>query len=390
LGGGETRLLDLSSAFGVIGNSGIKQEPMAILKVTDSKGKIFKEYKKTSGKKVLTPEVSFLISHILLDDNSRETVFGRGSYLVVPGKTVSVKTGTTDDKRDNWTVGFTPTRVVGVWVGNNDNSKMSPYVESGATGASPIWNKIMRETLVKIPAEQPKKPDNVLALEIDSFLGGLPKGDGPKRTEYFIKGTEPTSISPYYKKLKISKANGKLANSTEIASGDFEEKEFIVFEERDPVSTDGKNRWQEAWNNFASTVEPYKSDSRYHPPTETSDSKSSDVVVRIKSPSDRQQINEHDVEFDVQAVSQKGIEKITVEVDGSEVKSFNNSSFKEKINLADGTHIIKIKARDKGGNEGSAEIKIGINVPWDFKPTATPEPTRASTVAPSPTPTPTP
>lgn len=386
LGGGEVRLLDLAGAFGVFANGGIKKEQLSILKVTDAKGKVLLENKNGDGMKVLDPGICYLISNILADDNARSMVFGRGSYLVIPGKTVSVKTGTTDDKRDNWTIGYTPSRAVGVWVGNNDNSKMSPYVESGATGASPIWNKIMKAALEKIPNEEMKKPDNVISLEIDAFGGGLPKEGFPKRTEYFIKGTEPTDASPIYKKLKISKANGKLANPQEITAGDFEEKEFIVFEERDPVSTDGKNRWQEAWQNYASTVEPYKSDARYHPPTEVSDSKSSEVIVRIKSPSDHSQINDNDVEIEAVAASAKGIKRLSLEIDGAEKKSTGDSSFKEKFSMTDGPHTLRAKALDNGGSEAVSEIKIGVNTAWDYQ-MLTPTPTPTLTPVPSPTPT---
>jgi len=378
LGGGEVRLIDLTSAFGVFANSGIKYEPVGVLKVTDSKGKVLFEYKKGSGKKVLTPEVSYLISSILSDDEARSLVFGRGSYLNIPSKKVAVKTGTTDDKRDNWTVGFSPSRVVGVWVGNNDNSKMSSYVESGSTGATPIWNKIMKEVLAKLPNEDFKKSDNIIELEIDAFGGGLPKDGFPKRKEVFIKGMEPAAISSIYKKLKISKDNGKLANSVEIAGGNFEEKDFIVFEEKDPVSSDGKNRWQEAWENFINTINPYKDDQKYHPPKDVSDSKKEDVIVNIISPSDHAQINDHDVEIEAKATSNKEIIRMVVEIDGSEKKTFTVSSFKEKFNMGDGPHTIKIKANDSGGNEGSGEIKIGVNVPWDYKPpqaTSTPIPT---------------
>jgi membrane carboxypeptidase/penicillin-binding protein PbpC len=200
-------------------------------------------------------------------------VFGENSWLVVPGKTVSVKTGTTDQKRDNWTIGYTPSYVVGVWVGNNDNSPMNPAIASGVTGAAPAWNKIMSFILKGKPDEPPKKPDNVVAVEIDAFGGGLPVPGQPTRSEYFIKGTEPTTPSPIYKKIKISKHDtNKLANNDEIEHGDYETKEYIVFSEDDPVSKDGRNRWQEgidAWirqNHSAA-------DWQYYPPKETSDFK---------------------------------------------------------------------------------------------------------------------
>jgi len=88
-----------------------------------------------------------LISHILLDNNARSQAFGSNSSLVIPKHTVSVKTGTTDDLRDNWTIGFTPQYLVVTWVGNNNNSPMNPALVSGVTGAAPIWNKLMSKIL---------------------------------------------------------------------------------------------------------------------------------------------------------------------------------------------------------------------------------------------------
>lgn len=270
LGGGEVYLLDLTSAFGVFGSSGIKYDPVAILKVEDNSHHVLYEYKKTSGSKVLSPEVSFLISHILSDNNARKDVFGPNSWLNIPGKTVAVKTGTTDDKRDNWTVGYTKEIAVGVWVGNNDNSAMDKKLASGITGAAPIWNRIMKIALKSNRDGIPDKPDNVVAMEIDSLGGGLPKDGQGKRAEYFIKGTEPTTLSPIYQKLKLSrKESGKLANQDEINAGQYDEKDYIVFAEDDPVSFDGKNRWQEGINKWIDT----QPEPMYHVPRETSGAK---------------------------------------------------------------------------------------------------------------------
>ncbi|MBU0998142.1 penicillin-binding protein, partial [Patescibacteria group bacterium] len=127
LGGGEVRQYDMAIAFGVFANQGIKQPLISILKVEDWKGKIYQEIKtneiELSGERVLSPEVSFLVSHILHDNNARSQAFGTNSFLVVRGHPeVSVKTGTTNDRRDNWTVGFTPLATIVTWVGNNDNS----------------------------------------------------------------------------------------------------------------------------------------------------------------------------------------------------------------------------------------------------------------------------
>ncbi|MDP2860745.1 MAG: PBP1A family penicillin-binding protein [bacterium] len=250
LGGGEVKLLELSSAYGVFANKGRYNEPQAILKVTDSYGKVLYEYRPSLGQKVLSEEVCYLISHTLLDKNARSAAFGSLSYLDVSGKTVSVKTGTTNDKRDNWTIGFTPSFVAGVWVGNNDNSPMDKKLTSGETGAAPIWNKLMKETLKNSKDEWPEKPEKIIATEVDSLTGMLPgeKTEG-RRTEYFIRGTEPTISTNPFQRLKINN----------------EDKDVIVFREADPVSTDGQNRWQEGIDNWAAE----QTDPKFHIPKET-------------------------------------------------------------------------------------------------------------------------
>ncbi len=251
LGGRETSLIDEVTAYGVFANRGVKQDPISILKVTDPKGKVLFERKKTDGKKVLSEEVAFIISHILLDNNARSQAFGPSSYLNIPGKTVSVKTGTTDEKRDNWTIGYTPSYVVGVWVGNNDNSPMNQTIASGVTGASPIWNKIMTRVLEGNADEQFLKPDNVIALQIDSLGGGLPHGGQPSRSEYFVKGTEPTGEAPIYKNK--------------------DGQDYLLFIEDDPVSTDGQNRWQKGIEEWIEQA--HKDDKLYHPPDEVKNPK---------------------------------------------------------------------------------------------------------------------
>lgn len=251
LGGRETTLLDEVTAYSVFANKGVRQDPVSIRKVTDKDGHVLYESKKTNGKKVLSEEVAFLISHILLDNAARTLEFGPNSWLVVPGKTVSVKTGTTDDKRDNWTLGYTPSYVVGVWVGNNDNSPMNQAISSGITGASPIWNKIMTYVLKGKPDDALQKPDNVVAMQIDALAGGLPHGGQPNRSEYFIKGTEPTSESPVYKSK--------------------DGQNYLVFQEDDPVSKDGQNRWQKGIWDWINT--DHKDDKMYHPPDELTKSK---------------------------------------------------------------------------------------------------------------------
>ncbi len=262
LGGREASLMQITSAYSVFARQGQKKESYGIEEVDDTHGKVLYKHQDKGSQQVLEPEVSFLISHILLDNNARAEAFGTSSWLVVPGRTVSVKTGTTDQKRDNWTIGYTPSYSVGVWVGNNDNSPLDPRIASGITGASPIWNKVMSRVLKGTPKEEFQVPGNVAAKQVDAFSGGLPIDGQPTRVEYFIKGTEPSTKSPIYMTLKMSKHDGgKLASDEEIAKGDYDTRDVINFIEEDPVSTDGKNRWQDAIDAWVN--EHYKDDQKY-------------------------------------------------------------------------------------------------------------------------------
>jgi 1A family penicillin-binding protein len=211
LGGGEVRMTEMAKAFSAFANQGKTKDLVSILKIIDKNGKVIYQYQDVNfvkdvkkplsypkflaidGKQVISKETAFLISHILLDNNARSLAFGSSSYLVIPGKAVSVKTGTTDDKRDNWTIGYTPNFLTVVWVGNNDNSPMHPYLTSGITGAAPIWNKIMSFILKNQPDLWPIKPENIVGRQI-CWDTGMIKGENDScqtRFEYFIRGTEP-------------------------------------------------------------------------------------------------------------------------------------------------------------------------------------------------------
>ena len=372
LGGGETTLLNLTSAYSVLATGGIKHEVSSINDISDFKGKnIFKKVR-TQERQIFSPEVSFLISHILSDNNARLDEFGPNSYLNIPGKTVSVKTGTTDDKRDNWAIGYTKSITVGVWVGNNDNSKMNPKIASGATGASPIWYRTMRELLKKYDDGIMDKPNKVKAVTVDSFLGGLPKDGYPTRAEYFIESNEPKDTSPYYKKLKISKSNGKLANEVEIKSGDYEEKDFIVITESDPVSTDGKNRWQEAINAWAAG----QGDNKFKPPTEVSDASSDSVIVSIKNPMGQITVSSGNLNIKAKIISLDKLKNVKIKLNG-EVKFDWNEDRKEideTVAVTDGVYELQVIGTNEKDKQGESTIKFGVNKPWDYV-TPIPSPT---------------
>ena len=219
LGGGEVRPLDMAVAFGVFANSGIRQSLNPILKVEDWKGKVYQEFdpQKNEGVRVVSPEVAFLISHTLHDNNARTDAFGPSSLLNVRGHgEVSVKTGTTNDRRDNWTIGYTKDVVVTVWVGNNDNTAMKSSV-SGVSGASPIWNTVMRKALeIYEPVGEhpwPKSPDAIVGKSICSSTGLLSPGPGacPERFEYFLADYLPETDTIKREDIPVDKTTNSIA-----------------------------------------------------------------------------------------------------------------------------------------------------------------------------------
>jgi 1A family penicillin-binding protein len=210
LGGGEVKMVDMAVAYGVLANQGLKVDLNPILMVKDGKGKLLQDFDCNLGSNiipsvnaatktvycqpqaVLSPNVAYQISHMLSDNNARTPAFGAFSLLNVPKHQVAVKTGTTNDRRDNWTVGYTQENVIVVWVGNNDNTPMSA-VTSGITGATPIWRNITDKLLEnKTYPLVFNPPQGLIAIEICADNGLLPCATCKYvKTEYFIPGTEP-------------------------------------------------------------------------------------------------------------------------------------------------------------------------------------------------------
>ena len=375
LGGAEVHMTDEATAYATLANGGKRVDLAAILKVTNAQGKVLYQYQPPPPRQVLDPGVAYIISSILSDNQARAMEFGPNSYLYVPGRTVAAKTGTTDDKRDNWTAGYTNDRVVVAWVGNNDNTPMNQALASGITGAAPIWNRIMRAAIAKLPDTPFVKPDNVDQITIDAYGGGLPVDGEPTRQECFIKGTEPTGPSAIYQTLKISNHDSsKLANAVEVATGDYTEKKFIVFKEDDPVSTDGVNRWQQGIKDW---IAGQPDNSKFNPPTET-DNSSNQVVINISSPHDGDQVNDNNVTVSGNVVSTADVTNVQVTMNGT-TKSSSGSSFSQTFNVSNGQYDIHVHAVDSRGTTSDRDIHVGVNEPY-----ATPTPNPTNTPTPTP------
>lgn len=173
LGGGEVSLLEMTSAYGVFATEGVRNPYTSIIRVEDSNGKILEEYKPRPNQ-VLDAEVARKISDILSDNVARTPLYGANSTIYFPGRDVAVKTGTTNNYKDAWIVGYTPSVVVGTWAGNNDNTPMAKKV-SGLIVA-PMWRAFMDEVLKTVPNETFIKPQKEDSYDLKPVLRGKWQG----------------------------------------------------------------------------------------------------------------------------------------------------------------------------------------------------------------------
>ena len=193
LGGKEVRLLDLANAYATFARQGTYRDSTTLISVKDSNGFDLYEDARIE-KRVLSEGSTYIIGNILSDNRARTPAFGSNSSLVITNHTVAVKTGTTDQNRDNLTVGYTPSYVVGVWVGNNDNEPMNRRLVSGLSGAAPIWNKIM-STVLNNKSDEPFPRPNSVFVKTDPACN---------ISEVFVRDTAPKTLCPDKKQEKAS------------------------------------------------------------------------------------------------------------------------------------------------------------------------------------------
>jgi membrane peptidoglycan carboxypeptidase len=192
LGGGEVSLLELTEAYATLANGGLHVPPVAITKILDHNGNIVYQNQQPVGQHVLSPDLAYLITSILSDNQARTPSFGPNSVLNLPFP-AAAKTGTTNDFRDNWTFGYSPDLAVGVWIGNTDFSPMQNT--SGLTGAAPIWSEFMETAEKQLTGENPNSfspPPGVADLIICSLSGSVPSLWCPEqRSEVFAVDQPP-------------------------------------------------------------------------------------------------------------------------------------------------------------------------------------------------------
>lgn len=230
LGGGEIKMIDLAQAFSVLANQGVKVPLNPILRVEDYKDNLLydlnleqrradlvyltkyeDEINKGELNRVMSRAPAYLTSHIMQDNPARNWAFGPNSKLVIKDQVVSVKTGTTNNLKDNWTVGFTPEFLVATWVGNNNGDPMNQYLVSGVTGAAPIWHDIMAYLLENREPIWQEKPPDVKSDQV-CFHGFPQQGDEPcqsKGKELFWEQSHPSAVQLIKQQIWVDPSTGQ-------------------------------------------------------------------------------------------------------------------------------------------------------------------------------------
>lgn len=350
LGGGEVKLIDMTTAYSAFANGGLRVDPIVIKKVTDSKGKVLDEFKPTPGRRVLTTGQAFIMSDILFDNQAKLPTFGSFGVqtLTIPGHHVAVKTGTTDDIRDNWTMGFSPSYVVGVWVGNNDNSPISGRLSSGITGAAPIWHNIF-VNLFKItgtPDEHFVAPDDVVQAPIDAIYGTKPVVGDPTKLEWFTRATVPTNTANV-KTLRLCTDEKKLVTPADEAAGKAYDQVFVNASDAFTTGT---------WQPFA-------------PPTDKCDvyrggASGNEIMTSITSPADGATVPSS-FTATATAIGPFAVTRVDFYIDGNLAgSSTSGPTYSYTYSLpatTPGAHTISVKSYDTQGVTGNASISVTIS-----------------------------
>jgi penicillin-binding protein 1C len=228
LGGGEVTLLDMTYAYSVFANEGLMVgepvavealrpgfrtlDPVAILRIEDSQGQVIYEHQEPQRIEVLRPQLAYLITDVLSDSRARTLTFAVDSPIQL-GANIAVKTGTTTDYRDAWTIGYTSRVAVGVWVGNSDNQAMENM--PGSRGAGPIWRGVMQWLLERVPATKFTEPAGLERVVVDATSGLLPTQYSPRTiTGLFVQGNAPTAFDNVHLPFRICQVSGKLATAS--------------------------------------------------------------------------------------------------------------------------------------------------------------------------------
>ncbi|MFZ5364282.1 MAG: penicillin-binding protein [Patescibacteria group bacterium] len=355
LGGGEVRLLEHVAAFGVFAADGILHDTSPILKIEDAKGQLLEEWEEDKGKEVISRQTARQIQSVMSDDAARSYIFGSGGPLTLPGRPVGAKTGTTNDWRDGWTMGYTPSLVAGVWAGNNDNKEMKRGAD-GVYVAAPIWNAFMKKALKDTPVENFTPPEPV---ETDKAI---------------LKGELGAETI-----IKVDKISGKLATENTPASTIIEKKfrevHTILFyvNKDDPNGPSPENPAADPqFANWEAPVAKWAEEQGYTIDNQDIPTGYDDVhlpehkpSVSITSPTANATINSREPSASVTVSAPRGIiSRVEYFIDDQRVGMSNVAPYTATLlipnSISNGYHTLRATAYDDIDNFNSAEITFNL------------------------------
>ncbi|MCX6739846.1 MAG: PBP1A family penicillin-binding protein [Candidatus Parcubacteria bacterium] len=361
LGGCEVKLIDHVGAFTAFARDGERAELAAILKIEDKDGKVLDEFKEIKHK-VWSENTARQINSILTDDAARAYIFGAGSPLTLKDRPLAGKTGTTNDNNDAWTIGYTPSYVTGVWVGNSNGDDMTGRAD-GVNVAAPIMNEYMRRTLADTPVEYFKAPEE-LSPDLKPILRG---------------------VIPADMEVEIDKASGKLATpytpSSYRIKKKFNQHHDIIYyvNKDDPRGSAPENPqadpmfipWEEGVKAWAEKIAKEQNIelSSETVPTEYDDLHVPEnfPTISILSPQNNQTLESYPIKFNVMANAPRGLSKVIYEIDGQIVGMSATYPFGLDLNGIDavnGYHKLKATAYDDIDNSASVEIEVNLKLPY--------------------------
>lgn len=358
LGGGEITLLDHVNAFGTLANGGVRIDKTPILKVSDRRGETLEEFKQTQGERVVEEKYVTAVDHILSTNKYRAPVFGENSPLKFDDGLVAAKTGTTNEFRDGWTVGYTPSIAVGVWTGNNDNSPMREGAD-GVNTAGPIWRGFMDWVLPKY--NQDKFPD----YDAENYRTGKEVLDGKLDSD-----EDEIKVCKVHGKDKYCLAN-KYCPDDRVEKKKFSDYHTILYyvKKDDPLGdspqkgdTDPQfNEWEKAVRRWAEK-DGHSSDEA---PTEECDKDDFDDYAAQVSIDVKYTSSSSEATISASADSAYGISKVKFYADGDEIGSEGGKSPSMKYKIPDSknnsTIEFRVKAIDDNGNEADDTEKVSVS-----------------------------
>ena len=382
LGGGDVTLLEMTGAFGALANGGRRARPTAILRIQDSSGRLIEEASLEPGQQVLDPRQAYLITDILADKEARLPTFGPNNVLELL-RPAAAKTGTTDDYRDAWTIGYTPDLVTGVWVGNSDSTPMNGV--PGSRGAGPIWHDFMEEVLRDTPARDFAVPEGMETAQICPISGKLHTDRcPPAHTEVFVAGTAPTERCDIHVDLRLCSVSNRRASEF-CPQNVLQEQYFEVY-------PPDYRTWAEANGKPQPPLEVCHVHTRA-PRVEISQPRDGDWVEGIVPIYGSARIDDFH-HFEVQyGVGENPIGWGPVAWQNLVLEEAMLTSWDSRV-LRNGLFSLRVVAFDRHGNTASSPaVRVRIMNPTPTPtptPTATPTPTPTLTPTTSPTSTPTP